>query len=185
MSGPVHVSSIAELERFRAALIEFEKRAQTALDVLTAELRRASEWLDEDRPNYWREQEKQAADSVHQAKLDVERCLIFTTIGDQEPACRQERMALQAAKDRFEYCHRKRQVVRHWQGVLEHEIDEFKGRISHLRRMLETQLPAARARLQLIIRRIEGYTVERPPESRDWHAEPSPETNPSPAMPKE
>ncbi len=167
MSGPAQVRSVAALERFRASLVEYEKRTQTALDILTSELRRATNWIEEDRPNYWLKQEKNAADAVHQAKLDVERCLIFTTIGDQQPACREERAALQEAKDRLDYCRDKRQHVRQWQGVLQHEVYEFRGRISQLRRILESELPAARAKLQLIIRQVEGYQIERPPESRE------------------
>jgi hypothetical protein len=167
MSGPAQVRSVVALERFRASLVEYEKRTQTALDILTAELRRATTWVEEDRPHYWLQQEKNAADAVHQAKLDVERCLIFTTIGDQQPACREERAALQEAKDRLAYCQDKRQQMRHWQGILQHEVFEFKGRLSQLRRILETELPAARAKLQLIIRQVEGYEIERPLESRE------------------
>ena len=164
MSGPVHVRSVAAVERFRVALVEFEHRAQDALDNLTAELRRATDWLDSDCPAYWVKQEKAAADAVHQAKLDLERCLIFPVAGEK-PACREEKAALKAAKDRRDYCHEKRQLVRHWRGILQHEVFEYLGRIGHLRRLLETDLPAARAKLELIIRRIEGYTIERPPES--------------------
>jgi hypothetical protein len=65
------------------------------------------------------------------------------------------------------YCHEKKNLLRHWRGVLQHEAYEFQGRIGHLNRMLETELPAARAKLQLIIRRVEGYQIERPPQSKD------------------
>lgn len=182
MSGPAQVRSVAEIERFRVALVEFEHRVQNALDELTGQLRRATDWLDSESPAYWLQQEKVAADSVHQAKLDLERCLIFPVAGEK-PACREEKAALKAAKDRLDHCREKRQVVRHWRGVLQHEVFEYLGRIGHLRRLLETELPAARARLELIIRRIEGYTIERPPESRETPSLKStasaPTTNPS------
>jgi hypothetical protein len=166
MSGPAQVRSVSEIERFRAALAEFEQRVQNALDDLTGQLRRATDWLDNDSPAYWREQEKAAADSVHQAKLDLERCLIFPVAGEK-PACREEKAALKAAKNRLDHCREKQQVVRQWRGTLQHEVFEYLGRIGHLRRLLETELPTARAKLELIIRRIEGYTIERPPDSRE------------------
>ncbi|MDZ4656170.1 MAG: hypothetical protein SH868_01190 [Bythopirellula sp.] len=164
MSGPAQVRSVAAIERFRLSLVEFEKRAQGALDTLASEMQHESDWLSHTCPAYWLQQEKNAGDAVHQAKLDLERCLIFPVAGER-PTCREERAVLKAAQDRLEYCREKRQLVRHWRGVLQHELYEYRGRLGHLRRILETELPAARAKLQLIIRRVEGYTIERPPES--------------------
>lgn len=166
MSNSAHISSVEAIERFRAALAQFEKRTQSALDTLSSELQRATTWLEHDCPHYWKEQENAAADAVHQAKLDVERCLIFAPT-DERPACREERAALQAAKVRLTYCHDKKGLVKHWQGVMRHEMFEYSGRVGHLRRILETELPAARAKLQLIMRRIEGYQIERPPDYQE------------------
>jgi hypothetical protein len=166
MSGPAQVRSVDAIERFRVALVEFEHRATNALDELTAQVRRATDWLDHDCPAHWVKQEKTAADAVHQAKLDLERCLIFPIAGEK-PACREERATLKAAKDRLDYCREKRQLVRHWRGILLHEVFEYLGRIGHLRRLLETELPTARAKLELIVRRVEGYTIERPPDSME------------------
>lgn len=162
MSGPAQVRSVAAIERFRVSLVEFEKRVQGALETLASELQHESDWLSHACPAYWQQQEKHAEDAVHQAKLDLERCLIFPVAGER-PTCREERAVLTATQDRLEYCREKRQLVRHWRGVLQHEQYEYRGRLGHLRRILETELPAARAKLQLIIRRIEGYTIERPP----------------------
>ncbi len=166
MSGPAHVRSVAAIERFRASLAEFEQRTQNSLDTLTSELNRATDWLEHDCPHYWQQQEKEAADAVHQAKLDLERCLMFPIAGEK-PACREERAVLKVAQQRLDYCREKRALVRQWRSVLQHEHYEYAGRIGHLRRLLEIDLPAARAKLNVILRRIENYTIERPPESRE------------------
>ncbi|QEG32983.1 hypothetical protein [Bythopirellula goksoeyrii] len=166
MSESANITSVEAIERFRAALAKFEKRTQGALDNLSSELQRATTWLEHDCPHYWKVQENNAADAVHQAKLDVERCLIFA-VTDERPACREERAALQVAKNRLTYCHDKKGLVKHWQSVMHHEMFEYSGRIGHLRRILETELPAARAKLQLIMRRIEGYQIERPPDYQE------------------
>ncbi|TWU23727.1 hypothetical protein [Bythopirellula polymerisocia] len=166
MSESANVHSVEAIERFRAALAQFEKRMQGALDTLTAELQRANNWLEQDCPHFWKEQEKLAADAVHQAKLDVERCLILA-VTDERPACREERAALAVAKNRLTYCHDKKGLVKHWRGVMNHEMFEYSGRIGHLQRILETELPAARAKLQLIVRRVEGYQIERPPDYQE------------------
>ena len=170
MSDSAQVHSVEAIERFGAALAQFEKRVQGALDTLSAELNRAGTWLEQDCPRYWKEQEKAAADAVHQAKRDVERCLIFS-VTDERPACREERAALEVAKQRLAYCHDKKGLVKQWQGTMHHELFEYNGRIGHLRRILETELPTARAKLQLIVRRIEGYQIERPPDYQDLSKE--------------
>ena len=174
MSGPAQIRSVAALERFRVSLVEFEKRVQGALDTLNSEMQHESDWLSHTCPAYWVKQEKLASDAVHEAKLNLERCLIFPIAGEK-PTCREERAVLKAAQQRLEYCREKQQLVRHWRGVLQHEEYEYRGRLGHLRKLLETELPAARAKLQLIIRRIEGYTIERPPESGS--AKPQAETS--------
>jgi hypothetical protein len=166
MNGPAQVRSTPAIERFRVSLVEFEKRASSALEVLQIELRRVTDWLEHDCPRYWQQQEKLAADSVHQAKLDLERCLIFPVAGER-PTCREEKAVLKAVKDRLEFCHNQRIKARQWRNTLQHEVFEYQGRIGHLKRMLETELPTARAKLELIIRRVEGYQIERAPVSHE------------------
>lgn len=166
MSSQAHVESVAALEAFRAALAAFESRMQGALDSLSAEVRRADGWLDFEAPPYWKEQEKKAHDAVHQARLELERCLMFP-VADEKPTCREERANLKRAEQRLDYCREKKALVRHWQSELNHEMYEFDGRIGHLKRVLETDLPAARAKIQQIIRTIEGYQIERAPGSAE------------------
>jgi hypothetical protein len=173
MSGPAKILSLSAIEQFRVALIEYEKRTQDALDTLTAQLRRATDWLENDSASYWQQQEKKAADAVQQAKLDLERCLIFP-VGSEQPACREERAVLKSARDRLDFCREKRDLLRRWQGIFQHEVFEFQGRIGHLKRILETDLPAARAKLQVIIRRIENYSLEVPPEVKPYESTESP-----------
>ena len=164
MSGSAQVRSSESIEQFRAALAKFESRAQDALDTLATELRRASNWLEHDCPAHWKRQAKLGEDAVHQAKLDLERCLIFPVAGER-PACREERAALKKAQQRVEYCREKNERVKHWSRQLHHELFEYEGRIGQLQRLLETDLPKARARLQQIVRRLDEYRIEKPPSS--------------------
>jgi len=163
MSGFAQVRSVDAIVRFRASLADFEKQVQRALDSLGFELQRVVDWLDHDRPAYWKLEAKRAADAVHLAKMDLERCLIFPVAGEQ-PACREERAALRKAQQREEYCREKREAVKRWQRELHHEMFEYQGRIAHLRRILETELPAARGFLKQIVDRLDAYQVEQPPE---------------------
>lgn len=162
MNGPAQVHSIAAIERLRNSLARFEHLSTGALDGLNAELQRAIDWIEHDRPAYWKKQAQVAADEVHQAKLDLERCLMFP-VADERPTCREERANLKKSQVRLEHCREKCEQVKHWNRQLKHELFEYEGRVGQLRRMLENQVPASRAKLQQIVQRLEEYQIERPP----------------------
>jgi hypothetical protein len=187
MSGPAQVRSTDAIEALSVALARFGERVQNALDALDAEIHRADDWIEHDRPGHWRTRIHEAEDAVHQCKLDLERCLLMTTVDGQRPACREQKAALAEAKARLEYCREKAERVKHWQRSFRHEMFEYDGRIGQLRGLLDQRVPAARGVLAKIVRRLEEYRVERPPESLlEPHAEPlappAPLTNtPAPA----
>ena len=165
MPGPAQVRSTDAVEALSGALARFAERVQNALDALDAEMHRADDWIEHDRPNHWKKQIHEAEDGVHQAKLDLERCLLMTTVDGQRPACREQKAALATAKARLEYCREKADKVRHWQRNFRHEMFEYDGRIGQLRGLLDQQTPTARGVLARIVRRLEEYRIERPPES--------------------
>ncbi len=166
MPSPAQVRSVDALEHFRAQLVKYEQQVQSALETLSSEIRRANEWLQYDRPRHWKQQTKLAEDTAHQAKLDLERCLIFPIAGEK-PACREEKGVLKKAQQRVDYCREKSERVRHWKRQMQHEMYEYEGRVGQLRRILETELPAARAKLQQIVRRLDEYQIERAPQSQE------------------
>ncbi|MCC6492259.1 MAG: hypothetical protein IT424_04490 [Pirellulales bacterium] len=170
MPGPAQVRSTESIELLRAALAKFQQRVQHALDSLDGQLRRSEDWIEHDRPTYWRDQIHKAEEAVTQAKVELERCLMFTLAGER-PQCREQKAALQEAKSRLAYCRQKGDQVKHWQRSFRHESFEYDGRIGQLRRALEQDLPRAKALLGKILRRLEEYQVEQPPETLP--AEPS------------
>ncbi|MEM9659073.1 MAG: hypothetical protein AAF961_11995 [Planctomycetota bacterium] len=161
MSGPAQVRSTHAIEEFREALARFERRIQTALDGLDAQMRRAQDWVDHDRPSHWRRETRKAEDGVHQAKVDLNRCLMFPVAGER-PSCREERATLKLAEKRLDYCRDKSESVRRWQRDLQHEVLEYQGRIGQLKRVLELDLPRARGALDAILGQIARYRQERP-----------------------
>lgn len=163
MSTPAQVRNVEAIEHFRAQLAKYEEQVQVSLESLTSELQRATNWLRNDRPSYWKKQTKQAEDGVHEAKMELERCIMFPTVSGERPACREERTALRKAQARLEYCREKVERVRYWNRQIQHEMLEYTGRIGQLKRLLENELPAARAKLQQIVRRLDEYQIERTP----------------------
>jgi len=182
MSSPAQVRSVDAIESFRAQLAKYEQQVEVALESLTAELHRATNWLKHDRPGYWKKKTKLAEDAVHQSKLDLQRCIMFPTVSGERPACREERAAQRKAQVQLEYCREKVERVHYWNRQIQHEMLEYSGRIGQLKRMLETELPAARARLQQIVHRLDAYQVERAPQAREPLTEPQPTNAPKEKM---
>ena len=166
MSHSAQVRSTASIEAFRAALLKFQQRVEDALAELDGQMRRAVDWVETDRPAYWRQESFDADDRIQEAKRALDRCLMFR-VGDERPACQEERDALEEAKAHREYCREKVERVRHWNRTLKHELVEFQGRLGQLQRLLEYDIPRASGVLQKIQRQIEFYNLERPPEAME------------------
>jgi hypothetical protein len=172
MSGPAQVRSSDAIEAFSLALAKFADRVQTSLDSLDVDLRRSDSWIDHDRPSHWKRQVQDAQDALHEAKQELEHCLLVTSVDGQRPSCREQKAAVTHAKARLDYCRDKLEVVKKWQRTFTHDVMEFRGRLGQLRRALEQDVPQARAVLRKVIEHIEMYQLERVPVAADMHAAP-------------
>lgn len=160
MSGPAKVHSSEAIEAVRRTLILFIERVNDALAELGSEMRRVQEWLEHDRPGYWKKQVRVAMDEVHETQQALHRCLMFPIAGER-PSCYEERAALKKAQARLAYCQGKGECVRHWQQTLRHELFEYEGRISQLTKLVDIDVPQAIGVLDRILRNLEEYQAVR------------------------
>ncbi len=160
MSSPAKVHSTEAIEALRVALISFAERVTDALSELSAEMRRMLDWLEHDRPRFWKGQVRISMDQVHEAQQALHRCLMFP-IADERPSCYEERTALKRAQARLAYCQEKVERVRKWQNTLRHELFEYEGRVSQLVRVVEIDVPQAIGVLEKILRHLEDYGAGR------------------------
>ena len=165
MSGPAKVHSSEAIEAVKMALIAFIEYVSEALSELGAEMRREQEWLDHDRPAYWKNQTRIGMDQVHEAQQALHRCLMFP-VANERPSCSEERAALKKAQARLEYCQRKCERVRHWQQTLRHELFEYEGRISQLVKLVEIEVPQSIGVLNRILRKLEEYNAVKAADPR-------------------
>ena len=151
-----HIQSTDAIERLRLAVLKFAEQCELGLEEVDAETRRMLDWIEDDRPKFWREQIHRASDDVHQAKINLERCLRLTVAQDR-PSCQEERAALRKAQERLTYCRDKAERVKHWSRELQHELLEYQGRIGQLSSCTEHDLPQAAARLKRVLEQIAAY----------------------------
>ena len=106
MDRSANVTSIDAVRALRAALLNFEAEARDAVVLLVLEVRKALDWLENDRTRYWPEQVRRASERVLQARNDLERAQL--TYGSEEPpSCYEQKKALEQAERRLRTCQEK------------------------------------------------------------------------------
>jgi len=156
MTAPANVRSIDALQRLGVALEVFQHEASVALDDLTMDLQRAIQWVEVDQREYWVQELRRAEAAVNEAKLNLSRKKMFR-IGDREPACDEEKKALEMAKRRVERAREKLEAVRRWGRLLEREAVECKSGVAPLAQWVETDVPRAVAVLKQLTGALEAY----------------------------
>jgi len=156
--GNANVQSLDALKDVRLALILFQERAVAALGSLRTKIDRTRAWLEQDRPLYWRDQERKAYDRVASTRVAFDLCRL-RTVGGRHPECIEEKVALQRAKARLEFCQHKVDVVRRVAVEVGQQADDYRGRTGLLQRLLEEDIPNVLARLSRMIDAIEAYAA--------------------------
>ena len=164
MSGPTsaNVHSVEAIKEVRIALIQFQERATTAMGDLRQKIDRTVAWLELDRPNYWKEQERRAFDLVASTRVALDTCRLRTVAGRRSD-CIEEKKAFEKAKMRMEYVREKQQAVRKWMVQAGKEANEYRSRTSTFQRTLENDVPLMIAQLGRMIEAIEGYSDRNAP----------------------
>lgn len=151
-----NVRSLDAIEAVRAALATFREQLEQAVDMVDLEMRRVLDWLEHDRPGYWRRQLRDANDGVTEARQALHRCLMYP-INDERPACYEERAELKKAEARLRYCDEKSERLRHWIREVRHEMFEYEGRTSQLNEIIEFDVPRAIAILNRLLVHLNDY----------------------------
>lgn len=173
MSGEAQVRSISHVRDMQAAVRLFRDDASNALDLMLMELQRAIEWIEHDRPAYWAGQTRKAFEQVAATRTALNTCLMRTVAG-RHPSCIEEKQAHDKAKRRLQHCQEQTERVKRWAVKVRHEIDEFRSRISVLRRRLDGELPKSSLYLERMATALEAYAG-----LMSGSAPPPPEENPA------
>lgn len=157
---PASIRSFDAIQRVRDELRRFAFQVGEGLTELEAEIRRTIDWVEHDRPLFWKERVRRAYDAVSDAKAELHRCLMYP-LNDEQPSCTEQRAALKKAEARLRYCHEKQALVKSLAQQLRHELHEYKGRTAALREAVELDTPKSAASLARMIDVLEQYTRGR------------------------
>jgi hypothetical protein len=150
------LTSLDAIRHFRVALIEYAEASHETMVGLDMELRRGLQWLLETQPRFWKSEEKRLYDLVIQAKADLSRARGMAMKGES-PACTEQKHALERATAQLRHVEEKSKITLRWGRIVEHEAQEFQGRLNQFASLLEGDLPRAISLLDRAIAAIEAY----------------------------
>lgn len=166
MNQSAHVTSVDALKSWKRSLQKFAEETQQAIDSLQIETLRVEQWLAHDRPNYWKQQVRQAYDRVAATRVELMRCRM-RKVGDRPPTCYEEQKAHQAAKLRLQHCQDMIQVIRRWSVKYQHDLNEYRGRIGKLENSLNGDVPKMLALMDRSIDALLRYVETTSPEKNE------------------
>jgi hypothetical protein len=148
------LNSVALVE-FRAALCTFADRAKDALGMMQLDLRRAKDWLEEQK-KHWQAAVRQTEDEVFEAKNELTRRRMIR-IGDRSPDCTEQEKALALARRRLEIAEERLNHCRRWERALPEALLDYDAPANQLMAMLDGDIPRMLAYLERKVASLEEY----------------------------
>ncbi len=157
MSTQADVKSLDTLAFVKAALASYAHESSQALDEVELEGRRAVDYITVDQAAYWKAEVRRCSDLVNQAIKDLEHCRTFKKVGDNQPACAEEKKNLEKARAKLANAERKAEAVRRWTPVVLQQFRETCVRLVHFREVIDVDCPKAIARVERMLKSLEAY----------------------------
>jgi hypothetical protein len=159
MARSAKLISIDAVRDMAAALTTFGDEVVAALDELDINVRRALDWIEHDRKNFWGLEVRRGWERVGEARADLEKALTYRKMADQSPSCRQERAMLEKAKRRVQTAEEKDRSLPRWAHTIEHAVRELNGNQTQLSDWVRGELPRALSALKQMTATLERYAA--------------------------
>jgi len=156
VNSSANVRSIVAIVDLKVAMDLFGEEVSQALASLQQEIYRMIDWLENDRPNYWRGQVQLDFNRIAHARTQLAACK-RRTVGDHRPSCIEEVKELERAKRKLQYDQEKVELVRNWRIRFQREFEEYQGQIGQMQNFLNRDIPRSSALLIRILNSFESY----------------------------
>lgn len=166
MTNQADVRSLSRIEEFQQQAEAFRIGLLKELECLMLELRRLTNWIEQDAIGYWSEQSVKAERHWAECRDSLTRCQSYVRSDEQRP-CTEEKKRLRRAEQRLELCQQK---LRLSQAALSFWQTELGKQSSHIMRCQDLAESNVRVACQHLLGQIESlqrYTQLRaaPPAS--------------------
>ena len=163
MSAAANVRSIQAIDEFKAALARFCDEAQVSVTAAEREIHRIVDWLTE-REGYWHAEVRRRHRLLAQAKATLTRCKSAghhdpETGRHYEPPCTTEQEAMLRAQVLLRDAEAEQQNVQQWKWLIQQRISEYECHARQLRKLLDDDLPKAKAFLGRKVAVLQSYAT--------------------------
>lgn len=159
MARSAKLTSIDAVRDMAAALTLFAEEVASALDELDINIRRATEWIEHDRYDYWKHEMRRSQEKLGEARVELEKALTYRKMADQTPSCRQERAMLEKAKHRAQTAEERKRSLPQWSHTIKHSVQELQGMQRQLSNWLNGEFPKALGTLHQMAATLERYSA--------------------------
>ncbi|HLA84146.1 MAG TPA: hypothetical protein VJL29_05085 [Thermoguttaceae bacterium] len=159
MARSAKLTSIDAVRDMSAALAKFADELGTSLDDLDINVRRAVEWIEHDRKQYWENAVRRGWDRVAEARSELEKALTYRKVADRRPSCHEERAALEKAKQKVQMAEEIYRSLPQWAHRIEHAVRELTGAETLLGDWLHGDFSRAMAALSRMSESLESYAA--------------------------
>ncbi len=161
--GQARLTRIDATEEMAAAVEVFRGEAIAAVEGLDMEIRRALEWIHHDRYEHWNHQVRHGWERITEARIQLQQAMTMRRVGNHDPACVDEKKALQRAQRRLEIAQEKVEAVRRHAREIDRAVDDYRGARTPLASWLEAEAPKALATLRRMMADLEAYLAVQTP----------------------
>jgi hypothetical protein len=162
MADKADVRSLAQIEAFWQQLAVFRTQLSAEIEALLMELRRLTNWLNNDVLGYWSDEVVKAERRWTECRDNLSRCMSYVREDERRP-CTEEKKRLQIAEQRLELCQQKLKVTRSAILFWETERSKQQAKIAHCRDLAEGDLQVAYHVLADQVARLQNYANLRSP----------------------
>ena len=162
MSTQADVRSIEALKDLRVAMSLYGEEALSGLSAVQMEINRTIQWLQYDRPSYWKDQLKRRQEQVAAARAEVFRRKLAKT-ADYTPAYSEQKEQLRKAEASLLDAEKRIAAVKKWGPLLQTAVLEYHASSRRISDLAAADVPRAVAKLSRMIDALEAYLRVAPP----------------------
>lgn len=160
MTNQADVRSLSRIEEFHDQAEAFRTGLLKELERLLLELRRLTNWIEQDVIGYWGEQSVKAERHWAECRDNLTRCQSYVRAGEQRP-CTEEKKRLRLAEQRLELCQQKLRLSQSALSFWQTELSKQSSHIMRCQDLADSNVRVACLQLRGQIERLHRYTQLR------------------------
>lgn len=162
MAEGARVDSIDVIKGFKPALVKFAEAINVALGDAESEIHRTLVWLEAEQSQHWRSEIRKRQTEVARAREAVRMKKLYKDSSGRTVTAIDEEKALAVALRKLQEAEQKALAVKKWSLRLQKEMEQYKGGTQSLATAVQSDVPAATARLDALFSKLESYVSMGP-----------------------